>query len=163
MKKTYTGLSSLKSVSGLRTTPFEPVSLNEWASDTTIINGAVNFSNHTQIKFRFEAKGGNNFFLDNIRLGKLNELGLHGVDSENMLEIYPNPAEREKSVILKWNEQATPQKVLLLDAQGRTVFETDNFSELNSLQIPLTGLDSGYYFVRFNEANGSYSMPLVVN
>ncbi|MNJ83030.1 Pregnancy-associated plasma protein-A [compost metagenome] len=163
VKKTYTGLSSLKSVSGLRTTPFEPVSLNEWASDTTIINGAVNFSNHTQIKFRFEAKGGNNFFLDNIRLGKLNELGLHGVDSENMLEIYPNPAEREKSVILKWNEQATPQKVLLLDAQGRTVFETDNFSELNSLQIPLTGLDSGYYFVRFNEANGSYSMPLVVN
>ncbi len=161
-KKTYSGTSTLKSVSQLVTTSFIPASLNEWASDTVLINGAVNFTDHTQVKFRFESKGGNNFFLDNIRIGKLNELGLHEVGSKNQFEIYPNPAEKEGFVVLKWTEQESPEKVQLLDAQGRIVFETNEQTDLNSLQIPLAGLRSGYYFVKMGASNGTHSLPLIV-
>ena len=163
VKKTYSGTSFLKSVSQLWSTPFTPASLSEWASDTAFINGAINFTDHTQLKFRFESKGGNNFFLDNIRIGKLNELGLRGIGSENMFEIYPNPAEKEGFVLLKWEAGLNPDGIQLLDAQGRIVFEARDIVGLNSIQVPLKSLDSGYYFVRLNSGKGSYSLPLVLN
>ncbi|WP_186279960.1 M43 family zinc metalloprotease [Fluviicola chungangensis] len=162
VKKTYVGTNSLKSVSQLWTTPFAPATMNEWASDTVLINGAANFTDHTQVKFRFESKGGNNFFLDNIRIGKLNELGLHEVGSEGLMEVYPNPADKEEFAILKWRDQLIPQKVRLLDAQGRVVFETSNLEDVKTLSIPLAGLCSGYYFIKVSGANGEHSLPLVL-
>ncbi|AEA43938.1 M43 family zinc metalloprotease [Fluviicola taffensis] len=162
VKKTYSGLNSLKSVNQLWTLPFTPASLSEWASDTAIINNAANFTNHTQLKFRFESKGGNNFFLDNIRIGKLNELGLHEVGSENMLEVYPNPVEKAGFATVKWNEQLSPNAIELVDAQGRVVYETSDVGESNSNQIPLKELDSGYYFVRVNGIQGIHSVPLIL-
>ncbi|MDF3027881.1 MAG: hypothetical protein K0S23_2188 [Fluviicola sp.] len=163
VKKSYSGMNFLKSVSQLWSTPFSPASLSEWASDTAIINGAINFTDHTQLKFRFESKGGNNFFLDNIRIGKLNELGLHDVASGNMFEICPNPAEKESSVILKWEAGLNPNEIQLLDAQGRVVFETSDLTGLHSFQLHLKGLDPGCYFVRLNSGKGSYSSPLILN
>lgn len=162
-KKTYSGLNSLKSVNELWPTAFVPSSTNEWASDTVILNGAVNFTDHTQLKFRFESKGGNNFFLDNIRIGKLNELGLHGVDSEALLELYPNPASTETFVLLKWNEGLDPGSIQLIDNQGRVVFEADDVGGLNSFQIPLDGFDSGYYFVSVKGADGIHILSLILD
>lgn len=159
-KKTYSGTSTLKSVSQFVTTPFTPASLAEWMSDTVLISGATNFTDHTQVKFRFESKGGNNFFLDNIRIGKLDELGLHSIGAGDLLEIYPNPA--AGTTILKWNESITPELVRLFDSQGRMVFETDDLTDLKSLTIPLEGLRSGYYLVRVDEVKGTYSLPLVL-
>lgn len=163
VKKNYSGTSLLKSVNQLWPTPFTPASLSEWASDTALINGAINFTDHTQLKFRFESKGGNNFFLDNIRIGKLNELGLHGIGSENKFEIYPNPAEKEGFVLLKWETGLNPDGIQLLDVQGRVVFEARDFVGLNSIQVPLKNLDSGCYFVWLNSGEGSYSLPLILN
>lgn len=159
-KKTYSGTSTLKSVSQFVTTPFTPASIAEWASDTVLISGSTNFTDHTQVKFRFESKGGNNFFLDNIRIGKLDELGMHKVGAEDLLEIFPNPA--EGTTILRWNEHAAPESVRMFDSQGRMIFETNDLTDLKSLTIPLEGLRSGYYLVRVDEMNGTYSLPLVV-
>lgn len=160
-KKTYVGVSSLKSVSQLVANPFTPASLNEWRSDTVLISGASNFTDHTQVKFRFESKGGNNFYLDNIRIGKLNELGLHEVGSEKEFEIYPNPA--AGTTTLKWEGQMKPQQVQLVDPQGRIVFETTHLKDVNSLSIPLNGLRSGYYLVKVRGVNGLYSLPLIID
>ena len=162
-KKTYVGTSSLKSVSQLVTNSFTPASLTEWASDTALISGASNFTDHTQVKFRFESRGGNNFFLDNIRIGKLNELGLHEVGSENEFEVYPNPADKEGFAVLKWDEQLSPEVIQLMDSQGRIVYEKSVVGTGNFLEMPLDGLDSGYYFVKAKLANRSYSLPLIVN
>lgn len=160
-KKTYTGMSSLKSVSQLWTTPFTPASLNEWASDTVTISGAVNFTDHTQVKFRFESKGGNNFFLDNIRIGKLNELGLNDLGKE-ALGLFPNPAGKEGFVTLEWKENS-PEWIRLVDAQGRMVFETSVMEDsAHSLRIPLANLDAGYYFVTVKSTLGNHSIPLMV-
>ena len=159
-KKTYSGTSTLKSVSQFVTTPFTPASIAEWASDTVLISGSTNFTDHTQVKFRFESKGGNNFFLDNIRIGKLDELGMHKVGAEDLLEIYPNPA--AGTTILRWNEHAAPESVRMFDSQGRMIFKTNDLTDLKSLIIPLEGLRSGYYLVRVDEMNGTYSLPLVV-
>lgn len=161
IRKTYSGTSTLKSVSQFVTTPFTPASGSEWMSDTVLINGASNFTDHTQVKFRFESRGGNNFFLDNIRIGKLDALGLHDVSAEQMLELYPNPAEGFS--LLQWNGQVEPQSVGLYDAQGRVVFETTDLKTLKSLMIPLNGLRSGYYLVKVSGMNGAYSLPLIVN
>lgn len=162
IKKTYSGTSTLKSVSQLLTTPFTPASLNEWASDTVTISGAVNFTNHTQVKFRFESRGGNNFYLDNIRIGKLNELGLHEVSSGNMLEIFPNPSEKDGFVTLKWEVNLSPGEIQLVDAQGRIMFEDEKITAVDSYQIPLANLNSGYYFVIVKSLNGIYSVPLIL-
>ncbi|MNU78187.1 Pregnancy-associated plasma protein-A [compost metagenome] len=163
VKKTYTGLSTLKSVSQLWPTSFEPASLTEWASDTALINGTVNFTNHTQIKFRFESKGGNNFFLDNIRIGKLNELGLSQPGSEQMLVLHPNPAEKDGFALLKWNSELSPKIVQLLDAQGRIVFEEKSLKEVGDWYLlPLVNLNAGYYFVKVEGAGGVHSIPLLL-
>lgn len=161
-KKTYAGSSTLKSVSQFVTTPFTPATLNEWASDTVMISGAANFTDHTQVKFRFESKGGNNFYLDNIRIGKLNELGLHEVGSGNLLEIYPNPSEKNSFVTLKWESNLSPGKIQLVDAQGRLMFEDEKITAADSYQIPLTNLNSGYYLVIVKSLNGIYSVPLIL-
>jgi PKD repeat protein len=161
-KKTYSGTSTLKSVSQLVTTPFTPASLNEWASDTVMISGAVNFTDHTQVKFRFESKGGNNFYLDNIRIGKLNELGLHEVGSGNMLEIYPNPAEKEGFATLKWETNLNPSEIQLVDAQGRIMFEDNKVNALDSYHLPLTNLNSGYYLVIVKSSERINSVPLIL-
>ncbi|MNK12814.1 Pregnancy-associated plasma protein-A [compost metagenome] len=160
-KKTYTGMSSLKSVSQLRSEPFTPSSLNEWASDTVTINGAANFTNHTQVKFRFESKGGNNFFLDNIRIGRLNELGLKDLNKNESFRLYPNPAGKEEFVTLEWQDDA-PESIQLLDAQGRIVLEKKGFGSGHSFQIPLVNLDAGYYFVTVKSTAGNHSVPLMV-
>ncbi|WP_300665954.1 M43 family zinc metalloprotease [Fluviicola sp.] len=163
IKKTYTGSGLLKSVSQLWTTPFEPASLNEWASDTAIVNGAVNFTNRTQIRFRFESKGGNNFFLDNIRIGKLNELGLSEPGNEQALMLYPNPAEKGGFALLKWNSGISPKTIQLSDARGRIVFEEKNLQETSdSYFIPLTNLNAGYYLVKVDGAGGIHSIPLLL-
>lgn len=159
-KKTYAGTSTLKSVNQFVTTPFTPTSLAEWASDTVLISGAANFTDHTQVKFRFESKGGNNFFLDNIRIGKLNELGLHEVGSERFMEVYPNPA--GGTTLLRWEKQVNPKRVQLVDAQGRIVYERSDLKDLNALSIPLEGLDSGYYLVKVSGIDGLLSLPLIV-
>lgn len=159
-KKTYAGTSTLKSVNQFVTAPFIPASLAEWASDTVLISGAANFTDHTQVKFRFESKGGNNFFLDNIRIGKLNELGLHKVGAEDLLEIYPNPA--ETTTTLKWDNRVKPQLIQLVDPQGRIVFERRNLGDLKSVTIPLETLYPGYYLVRVDGVNGTYTLPLVL-
>ncbi len=159
-KKTYAGTSTLKSVNQFVTTPFTPVSSAEWASDTVLISGATNFTDHTQVKFRFESKGGNNFFLDNIRIGKLDELGLHKVGAEDLLEIYPNPA--VGTTLLSWEKQVNPKLVQLVDAQGRIVYERSDLKDLNALSIPLEGLDPGYYLVKVSGIDGLRSLPLIV-
>ena len=162
-KKTYTGLSSLRSVNQLWTTPFEPVSSAEWASDTVIASGVSNFTDHTQIKFRFESRGGNNFFLDNIRIGKLNELGLSPLNSEQILMLYPNPAETDGFASLKWSSEFFPTSIRLLDAQGRIVFEEKNIKETSdSYDLPLINLSAGYYFVKVNSLGGVHSIPLLL-
>lgn len=162
VKKTYSGTSTLKSVNQFVTTPFTPASWNEWASDTVLINGAVNFTNHTQVKFRFESKGGNNFYLDNIRIGKLNELGLHEVGSGNRLEIYPNPSVKDGFATLKWETDLNPSEIQLVDAQGRMMFEDKKITAPDSYPVPLTNLNSGYYFVIVKSLNGIYSVPLIL-
>ncbi|WP_430405023.1 M43 family zinc metalloprotease [Fluviicola sp.] len=162
VKKTYSGTSTLKSVSQFMTTPFTPASLNEWASDTVIINGASNFTDHTQVKFRFESKGGNNFYLDNIRIGKLNELGLHEVGSGNMLEIYPNPSAKDGFATLKWEENLNPVEIQLVDAQGRIMFEDQKVNGMDSYPVPLINLNSGYYFVIVKSLTGINSVPLIL-
>lgn len=161
-KKTYTGMSSLKSVSQLRTTPFTPASLSEWASDTATINGAANFTDHTQLKFQFESRGGNNFFLDNIRIGKLNELGLTDLNKGESVRLFPNPAGKEGFAMLEWQDAYSPELVQLVDAQGRIVFEKKDFGAVHSFQLPLINVDAGYYFVTIKSFSGSYSLPLIV-
>lgn len=164
MKKTYGGLNTLRSVTELWATPFTPSSINEWNSDTILINGAANFTDHTQLKFRFESKGGNNFFLDNIRIGKLEELGLEGLTDSSPLALYPNPAEKDASAMLKWTESYQLQSVRLMDAQGRLVETEILFSaESSSCFISLNALNSGFYYVVTHGLEGTYSLPLVVN
>lgn len=162
VKKTYSGTSTLKSVNQFVTTPFTPAFWNEWASDTVLINGVVNFTNHTQVKFRFESKGGNNFYLDNIRIGKLNELGLHEVGSGNRLEIYPNPSVKDGFATLKWETDLNPSEIQLVDAQGRMMFEDKKITAPDSYPVPLKNLNSGYYFVIVKSLNGIYSVPLIL-
>jgi PKD repeat protein len=163
VKKTYSAGGSLKSVNQLWTTPFTPASPSEWASDTVLMNGAANFTDHTMIKFRFESKGGNNFFLDNIRIGKLNELGLADWGKGQSFLLFPNPVETERQVTLQWQAGAAPEYIRLVDSQGRIVFEQAGPVPGDALRIPLEGLESGYYFVSVKGAEGIVSLPLVVN
>lgn len=160
VKRSYSGLGSLKTAPTNDSTAFIPQSQAEWLSDTLVINGSANFSNQTQFKFQFTAKGGNNFYLDNIRIGNLNALGISNLSLTNGVKIYPNPIGNSSFVVIETETLMT--SITILDAQGRVV-QQEVFQETTNKAIDVSKLAVGMYTFVLETKNGFVQEKVVVN
>ena len=158
-KKSYSGLSTLKSVESPVYSPFTPVDETEWNSDTVIINGASNLTDHLLVKFYFIGKGGNNFYLDNIRIGHPATLGL-SIEPETGIQVFPNPSQNEFTI--QWNQGVGAQEICLLNTSGQVVKSIQIQASETAHTVDLTGISSGYYIVQVKSELGEWRIPHTV-
>jgi hypothetical protein len=158
VKKSYSGISSLPSVSDTIPTPFTPSGTNEWNSDTIYLNSS-NLTDHLMVKFYFKGSGGNHFYLDNIRMGHPDVLGIAA--KENLeLTAFPNPANDQ--VILNWNGPGAVNRIRLVNAMGQTVLQQEVTSEANSAQLELTAFANGYYIICAEGKTANHYLPQLI-
>src|SRR3989338_115186 len=159
VKKNYSGLSTLPSIADTLITPFTPADLTEWNSDTVFINGAANLTDHLMVKFSFLSSGGNNFYLDNIRMGHPSVLGLDD-QAVIQLHVFPNPSQDQTTV--RWEESAEIEEIMLIDAAGQLVKHMVIDHQQSEVNLDLSDIAAGYYTIVAQGKSGQVRLPHLV-
>lgn len=88
------------------------------------------------------------------------ELGIEEVALERNLSIYPNPASDFISVELKNSQVIT--EVSLLNNLGQVMTSVSNNGSTSKMNIDVSGMATGLYFVKVNTENASVTKKLIV-
>ncbi len=162
-RKTLGGnqLSSLTS-----TTAWKPSQQADWVTVHMINVTNLYFTPNFKMKFRFEADGGNNIYLDDINLyaGAPSDnlvLGINDLNDINNVELYPNPTEGDVHIKFSAN-QAEKMVVQITDITGKVVSTSQIASKegSNLIIVPTDGMSSGTYFVKLG--NNAKALKFVV-
>lgn len=157
IRKTYYGSTTLKTVDTLVTTNFVPVNASQWNNDIISNIFSTYLTNDLLVKFTFNAKGGNNIYIDNINIADPQILGLN---STNFLdfEIYPNPANEiinvfipEGNMLAKWSITNMLGQVVISDFSTYT----------GKLEISLKDLNSGIYLLELESVLGNKTIRII--
>ena len=125
-------------------------STSDWR-DTVVTKNQLS-SDNVKFKFEYIVKGsGNNFYLDDIKIGEQNDLLFdHNVSLSSKIFIYPNPTNGSSSIILE-NLKDTEVQVSLTNVLGQDIkLLFDGNVTNNSFVIDLSSeiiTDQGVYFV----------------
>jgi hypothetical protein len=162
-RKTLGGnqLSSLTS-----NTSWKPSQQADWVTVHMINVTNLYFTPNFKMKFRFEADGGNNIYLDDINLyaGAPSDnlvLGINDLNDINNVELYPNPTEGDVHIKFSAN-QAEKMVVQITDITGKVVSTSQIASKegSNLIVVPTDGMSSGTYFVKLG--NNAKALKFVV-
>ena len=159
VKRNYAGSSSLKTVDTLVTVSFIPQDSLDWKHDVVSNFNPAILTNNLQFKIVFEAKGGNNLYVDNIRIADPAILGIEDLLLENCT-LYPNPATDEVSIDLPYGNQVFSWS--LRDAQGHQLAVPTTYNQ-NQLSFSISQLSSGVYFIQVNGSNSLKTFKLIKN
>lgn len=104
------------------------------------------------IKIGFYAAGGNNFFIDNLKV--YSSAGIAENQSPNYLNIYPNPASGHFAINF-FSDRERKATIIISNISGQIVFKSEEFfvTGENSLKYDISTLQNdGIYFITlFNE------------
>ncbi|MBL4707926.1 MAG: T9SS type A sorting domain-containing protein [Flavobacteriales bacterium] len=92
-----------------------------------------------------------------LELGEINNSAI------DLIEVYPNPS---KGVFqIKWDEGKTEiNSFYIVNMQGKVVLKVNTFSsEKDALDIDLSNLANGIYFLSIKTNNGSFNRKLLLN
>ncbi|MFI5219858.1 MAG: T9SS type A sorting domain-containing protein, partial [Bacteroidia bacterium] len=92
-----------------------------------------------------------------LNLGACPPVGINELTAENnnLISVYPNPANSELTVLLKQNNEL--ESVLVLDISGRVIMEQAVTNGANMLKLNIRSLDAGVYFISVAGNDGSRS------
>lgn len=158
------GLTTLPTT-GLVTGNFVPNGPAQW-SQSVITN--INTSYHVadfRLRFEFQSEGGNNLYLDDININGT-PVGLEELTNGEGagLIVIPNPAKDHAQVALNV-QTAGKVRVDLMDVLGRTILGIQNGfmpHGVSRIELPLSGLPAGLYFVRMQQEDHSETVRFVV-
>lgn len=157
IKKNYYGSTSLKTVDTLVTSSFVPLDSTQWKHDVVSNIQVASLTDHLLFKFKFDAKAGNNIYIDNIRIGDPAILGIHPLETVE-LNVYPNPAHDKISIEMSNN--ATMNTVSIYDVMGKFIslepIETSGVAELS-----IDTLCSGVYILKVNTSLGEKNLRFI--
>jgi len=88
------------------------------------------------------------------------QLPIEEVALERNLSIYPNPASDFISVELKNSQVIT--EVSLLNNLGQVMTSVSNNGSTSKMNIDVSGMATGLYFVKVNTENASVTKKLIV-
>lgn len=149
VRKTLSGASSLKTVSDERSNSFFPANETEWNA-VVISNIPASYKTSSfRVRFSFEARSGNNLFIDNIQIAEMNELSLPQINVADF-SIFPNPSSEEMIVTNSTGIQI--ESYQLVDLQGKEVKKGD--VKDTSFTLNLEKLQAGAYLLQLKTANG---------
>lgn len=163
-RKTMHG-STLSNVTA--TTAWTPTAADWVTVHMTNVTSSYWVSNF-RFKFRFEADGGNNIYLDDINIysGEPSETIVLGVNDAPQLAnaaVYPNPADEEVNVRFS-APAAQTVTVTVTDLLGHSVQQHVIYaSEGNNLVTMSTDdLAPGMYLIQLNEGNAIQTLQFVI-
>lgn len=159
VKKTYFGHTTLPSIADTLATPFVPADETGWNSDTVIITGAATMVDNLLVKFLFVSKGGNNLYIDNIRIAHPDALGL-GTEAVLQPHIFPNPSGDHATV--RWNGEVPVSEIAVLNAAGQKVAVQRPSTGESELQLDLESVPAGWYVIVLHTESGVVRLPHVV-
>ncbi len=143
---------------------FVPADQGKWKD--VVISGAT-IPNNSNVKFKidFKYQGGNNFFLDNVRLGSNTGNG-ELLSEELKLSVQPNPfASSTKLRYFLSNRKQV--EIRIIDITGKeiaTLFNGEQTAGTQEIEIGKSQfqLSSGIYFVSLNIDGQKFSKKIVV-
>lgn len=150
---------------GTVSTNFVPNGPDEWGyAEVTTISSSYHVSNF-RVQFEFISDGGNNLYIDDVNINGMT-VGLSEVLSGEgaALVVMPNPATDNAQAVL--NVKAGGKvRVDLVDVLGRTIVglhQGDLPRGVRRIDIPVSGLPSGLYFIRMMQEGRSEVVRFVV-
>lgn len=159
VRKAYFGSSSLRTVPNIAAGPFTPSGDSEWKSELITNIPAAFVTDNLMVKFRFEAKGPNNLYIDNIMVGHPDHLGLKALQAQQV-SAYPNPA--SESVVLELGNQHDTKHIRIYSLTGQLVKTFDNIEQAPSVKIDVSDLLNGYYLIRIESEKGEAVIPQMI-
>lgn len=150
IKKNYYGSTSLKTVDTLVTSSFIPVDSTQWKHDVISNITSASLTNDLLFKFKFDAKAGNNIYIDNIRIGNPAILGLD-VLSALELTVYPNPA--TDKITLDLPEGLNVLSASFLDVTGKFI-STEAMNDSLTTEFSIDHLSTGMYTLHLSTSIG---------
>lgn len=146
---------------------FVPSSSSDWKTFTVTTTNAIRSSTNAMFRFEFISGGGNNLFIDNLRINGL-AVGLEAVEENPItLNLYPNPTINDQTTLEFALSAATDNGfICLTDILGKTVKEVYR-GALNTndykFSINTSDLESGIYFLSIQTEDKRKVQKLVVN
>jgi len=139
---------------------FVPNSTSQWTTETINFNAYIG-PDPILIKFVFTNGGGNNFFIDNIRFGEGQDVGILEFDAADM-SLYPNPS--TGNLKLSLSELSDRELSLYItDLSGKAVYQQNLESEGPSLDMDLNlSLRPGIYLVSIEGENTLLQEKLII-
>lgn len=159
VRKSLSGNSTLSTVPDFVTNAFEPLDETQWNNEVVTNITSTYLTNNLMFKFKFDAKGGNNIYLDNIRIAHPSVIGLQEL-LVNDLELYPNPA--TDLLHFKIPEKAQTSRIIISDMKGNTLYaaKLDSIS-MNAINVDF--LANGMYQFTVLSENGNVTKRFVKN
>jgi Secretion system C-terminal sorting domain len=155
LRKTY-GPSQIASVLTPDSSNFIPQNDSEWKHDTIFVNSAATLNTHLLVKFEFLGMSGNNFFIDNIRVGDVNNLFVNEIE-KNGFAVYPNPV-NDKLVVLC--DEAI-QEINVFDDLGRKIpFQMKQ--ESGVCTVFFDHLSNGYCTIQFSTNSQIFTKRILI-
>jgi len=165
LKKLHRGFTTLPTVPATNAS-FTPDSPEDWAFNEVVVDIPDQLVSGFRVMFEFEARGGNNLYIDDINISATMPLGIYQEASmlDGSINLYPNPGEDILwlETTLRETQLATIQ---LFDPEGR-LLQTVTSREIPSgefrMAIDISNLSSGMYFIRWNSASGTTTSRFIV-
>jgi len=165
LRQFHRGFTDLPTAPAM-TSPFVPNGPDQWASHTEVVDNPDWLTGDFRLRFEFEARGGNNVFLDRINVYGVdtlgNVIGLDELTAAPGMSIYPNPAADRLEITVD-QLRSGDARVVAYDAAGRLVqvlFE--GWWSAGRQQLQWSGLSAGAYWIAVETGETRTVLPLVV-
>lgn len=158
VRKSMYASSNLATVSDIFDTEFVPLDTNHWRNESLTNLTSTYLTNDLMFKFRYESKGGNNIFIDNIRIAHPDVIGLEERGLE-WLEVYPNPF--DETIQLDFHSIITVERAEIVDLSGKIVKEYYFDEPSDKVNLVTTELTQGIYMLRIHTVSGERTFKLV--
>ncbi len=163
LRQQLRGINTLNT-GGVVSGTFVPNGPDQWGfSEITNISATYEISD-MRFKFEFESDGGNNVYLDDINING-QPVGLEEIMAEpDALQVVPNPAEHSAQAVFSL-ERTARVRVELLDVLGRhlrLMHEGELAAGEHRMDLPVTSMESGMYFVRLIQESSQVVERFVV-
>jgi PKD repeat protein len=163
LKKMHRGLNDLPSAPSTNFN-FTP-DADEWKYFQVTVTDSARLTENFRVKFEFEGRGGNNFYLDDINIFGIDTTDLSVVEFSSAAQIMlvPNPTSGITSIHLDVFQTSSLQADLF-DLTGRmvqTIYNGQLMAGSHQLGFDVNDVAKGVYMVRLN-VNGTWQTKQLI-
>ncbi|HOY97677.1 MAG TPA: choice-of-anchor J domain-containing protein, partial [Catalimonadaceae bacterium] len=133
---------SLNTMTTISTGNYIPFTDDDWREESITV--PTNFiTNNFRFRFSFTTSGGNNIYIDNVRLAGTPTTGLEDPVVAGEILLYPNPAGKE---VFIQTSRGQLEEVVIRDVTGKLIRKEQLLPSVNEPhKINTTGLHTGLY------------------